>query len=162
ALAWYRMSVAALWSGQSARAFAAAARAHQHRAHLSGRDALLLDAFRAVLAADNDEAERLYRSILGNHPDDVEAWYQLGEIQFHAGPLRGRPIDDARAAWERLLALDPQQVNGPVHLAVIAAGAGDLAELDRLCHRLQALEPRGEAWLWARALLACAGGDAAA
>ncbi|HUD71966.1 MAG TPA: hypothetical protein VMQ62_08390, partial [Dongiaceae bacterium] len=29
-------------------------------------------------------------------------------------------------------------------------------------HRLQALEPRGEAWLWARALLACAAGDAAA
>ena len=162
ALAWYRMSVAALWSGQSALAFESAASAHRHRGRLSERDARLLDAFRAVLAADNDEAERLYRSILGSHPDDLEAWYQLGEIQFHAGPLRGRPVDDARPAWERTVALDPQHVNGLVHLAAIAAYAGDRPALDALSRRVQAIEPRGEAALCMRAVDACAAGDAPA
>ena len=160
ALAWYRMSVAALWSGQADLALQAARQALRHRTRLSDRDGRLLDAFHAVLRADNDEAERLYRSVLGTYPDDVEAWYQLGEVQFHAGPLRGRPMADSRGAWERVIALDPDHVNGLVHLGAIAASCGDRATLETLVERVLALSPTGDAATWMRAARAFALGDA--
>jgi tetratricopeptide (TPR) repeat protein len=160
ALGWYRMSVAALWSGQADLALEAARQALRHRTRLSDRDGRLLDAFYAVLQADNDEAERLYRSLLGTHPDDVEAWYQLGEIQFHAGPLRGRPMADSRESWERVVALDPDHVNSLVHLGSIAAGRGDREGLEALVGRVLALSPTGDAATWMRAARAFAFSDA--
>ena len=160
ALGWYRMSVAALWAGEADLAQEAVRQALQHRERLSERDGRLLEAFHAVLRADNDEAERLYRSVLGSHPDDVEAWYQLGEVQFHAGPLRGRPMADSREAWERVIALDPEHVNSLVHLGAIAAGRGDRDTLETLVGRVLALSPTGDAATWMRAARAFALGDA--
>jgi len=154
ALAWYRMSVAALWSGQVDLGHEAARRALEHRDRLSERDSRLLEAFHAVLRGANDEAERLYRALLGVHPDDVEAWYQLGEVQFHAGPLRGRPVADSRRAWERVVALDPDHVNGLVHLAVIDAAAGDRAAFEPRARRVLELSPGGDAATWVRAVRA--------
>jgi len=154
------MSVAALWAGEADLAQEAVRQALQHRERLSERDGRLLEAFHAVLRADNDEAERLYRSVLGSHPDDVEAWYQLGEVQFHAGPLRGRPMADSREAWERVIALDPEHVNSLVHLGAIAAGRGDRDTLETLVGRVLALSPTGDAATWMRAARAFALGDA--
>jgi tetratricopeptide (TPR) repeat protein len=114
-----------------------------------------------VLQADNDEAERLYRSLLGSHPDDLEAWYQLGELQFHAGPLRGRPVSASAPAWERVVALDPNHVNGLVHLGSIAAARGDLQAFESLFRRLLVLSPSSDAAIWMRAVRAFGLGDAA-
>jgi tetratricopeptide (TPR) repeat protein len=161
ALAWYRLSVAALWSGQADLALEAARQALLHKERLSDRDGRLLEAFDAVLRADNDEAERLYRSLLGAHPDDVEAWYQLGEVQYHAGPLRGRPMTASAPAWERVIALDPDHVNGLVHLGSIAAIRGDLQGFESLFRRLLRLSPAGDAAVWMRAVHAVALGDPA-
>jgi len=159
ALAWYRMSVAALWSGQADLGYEAARKALEHRDRLSERDGRLLEAFHAVLQAANDEAERLYRSLLGVYPDDVEAWYQLGEVQFHAGPLRGRPVADSRRAWERVVALDPDHVNGLVHLAAIDAAAADKGAFEILAKRVLDLSPGGDAATWIRAVRAFIRGD---
>jgi len=159
ALAWYRLCVAALGSGQVDLALEAARQALLHKERLSDRDGRLLEAFHAVLRADNDEAERLYRSLLGAHPDDVEAWYQLGEVQFHAGPLRGRPMTASGPAWERVVALDPDHVLGLVHLGSIAAIRGDLQGFDSLFRRLLRLSPTGDAAVWMRAVHAVALGD---
>ncbi|HYV85813.1 MAG TPA: protein kinase [Patescibacteria group bacterium] len=159
ALAWYRLSVAALWSGQADLALEAARQALRHKERLSERDGRLLEAFDAVLRADNDEAERLYRSLLGAHPDDVEAWYQLGEVQFHAGPLRGRPMTASAPAWERVVALDPHHVNGLVHLGSIAASRGDRTGFEGLFRRVLVLSPGSDAALWMRAVRAVATGD---
>jgi tetratricopeptide (TPR) repeat protein len=161
ALAWYRLSVAALWSGQADLAIEAARQALRHKERLSDRDGRLLEAFHAVLRADNDEAERLYRSLLGAHPDDVEAWYQLGEVQYHAGPLRGRPMTASAPAWERVVALDPDHVNGLVHLGSIAASRGDLPGFESIFRRLLRLSPAGDAAVWMRAVHAFALGDPA-
>ena len=161
ALAWYRLSVAALWAGQADTALEAARQAMRHKGRLSDRDARLLEAFDAVLRADNDEAERLYRSLLGAHPDDVEAWYQLGEVQFHAGPLRGRPVTASAPAWERVVALDPDHVNGLVHLGSIAVTRGDLAAFESLFRRLLLLSPGSDAALWMRAVRAFTSEDLA-
>jgi hypothetical protein len=83
-------------------------------------------------------------------------------VQFHAGPLRGRPIADSAAVWERVVALDPGHVNGFVHLGAIAASAGDRAALESLVRRVLTLSPSGDAATWMRAVHAFALGDAAA
>ncbi|MGH7340974.1 MAG: protein kinase domain-containing protein, partial [Candidatus Rokuibacteriota bacterium] len=151
ALAWYRLSVAALWSGQSALADEAAQRAVEHASRLSDRDRHLLEAFEASLRGDNDEAERRYRTILGAHPDDVEAWYQLGELQFHCGPQRGQPIEHSREVWERVLSLDPRHASAMMHLTVIEGSAGNRERLESLVRHAMDLYPSGDAGVWGRA-----------
>ncbi|HEY3175966.1 MAG TPA: protein kinase [Candidatus Polarisedimenticolia bacterium] len=160
ALAWYRLGIAALWSGQSETAREAATRAVRTGGRLTERDRGLLEAFDASLRGDNDEAERRYRSIVGSHPDDVEAWYQLGELLFHHSPPRGRPIATSREAWERLVFLDPGHVNGFVHLGVVAASLGDREEVERSIHRVMDLSPTGDLAAGMRAFRAFYFGDA--
>ncbi len=149
-LAWYRLSVAALWSHQPEKAWDAVRTAVQHSHRLSERDRRLLAAFHAVVRGSTDEAERLYRNIVGAYPDDIEAWYQLGEILFHYGPKRGRPLQESRPAWERLLSLDPGHLPALVHLGIIAASRGDREGLEPLARQTLKLSPESDAALWMR------------
>ncbi|MFQ5702224.1 MAG: protein kinase [Acidobacteriota bacterium] len=120
-LAWYRLAVASLWSQRPETAWEAARRAVQHSHRLNQRDRSLLEAFNALLRGANDEAERLYRSIVGTFPNDVEAWFQLGELLFHHAPKRGTPLRKSRPIWKRILELAPDHINALVHLGAIAA-----------------------------------------
>ena len=65
-------------------------------------------------------ADQQYRLILAAHPDDAEAWNILGELTLHKGHLLGRAWVDARAAYERVLALDPGSAWSLWWLAAIA------------------------------------------
>ncbi len=50
-----------------------------------------------------------------NQPDDVGAWYLLGDALFPRGaPYRGRSVRDAREPLRRALALDPAHVGAPL------------------------------------------------
>jgi len=158
-LAWYRLSVAALWSGQGRLAQEAGRRAVEHAGRLTERDQLLVAAFAACVSGSNDEAERRFRNIVGTYPDDVEAWYQLGELLFHWGPLRGRAIEESRQAWERLLMLDPKHVNAWLHIALIEARAGNTAGVDNAAERILALSPGGDPASWMRALRSFSSAD---
>ncbi len=161
ALAWYRLGVAALWSGQSETSRAAARQAIQLSGRLSERDRSLLQAFGAALRGANDEAERRYRAIVGAYPDDVEAWYQLGEVLFHCGPQHGRSIAESREVWERLLFLEPKHINGLVHLGVIAASQGRWEDFESSVRRVMQLSPAGDAAIWIRAFWAFSRDDGA-
>ncbi|MBI4161377.1 MAG: protein kinase [Acidobacteria bacterium] len=160
ALAWYRRSVAGLWAGRPGIALESMRRAVDHAARLSERDRQLVEAFQAVLRGANDEAERLYRDFLGSYPDDLEAWYQLAEVLFHYGPQRGRSLADSRPAWERVLDLDPNHLNGLLHLAWIAASVGDRRGVERALRHGDHLILGTDASIWWLALGAFALGDA--
>jgi tetratricopeptide (TPR) repeat protein len=140
ALAHYRLALATLWADrEGASADGADERALLHSARLGARDRLGLRAYHAWRHGDADRAEQLYREVVAAYPDDVEAWFQLGETLFHYNPLRGRPIDEARAPLERVLALDPAHRGAAWHLALLAAHARRTSELQRLTRRLLAL-----------------------
>src|SRR5262249_54296791 len=124
ALAWYRLAIASLWSGQSHQARAASARAVQNAARLSGRDREVLEAFDASLRGANQEAAQRFRGMGGPHPEDVGAGYQLSEVLFHCAGLRGRRPERSRQAWERLLELDPRHAAAIAHLSAIEATEG--------------------------------------
>jgi DNA-binding SARP family transcriptional activator len=65
-----------------------------------------------------EEAARRY-------PEDPEVWYQLGEVQFHAGDVGGYTWSDARAAFDRTIALDSSFAPAYIHPVEIALNDND-------------------------------------
>ncbi|HET6231146.1 MAG TPA: BTAD domain-containing putative transcriptional regulator [Longimicrobiaceae bacterium] len=135
ALALYRLSTALDWAGlpYGSRSPGDVVRqALRFRGRLTAHDRMLLDARDAYWNGSAARAEQLYRTVLAAYPTDVEAWHELGEVTFHRGVWMGVPIVRSRAAFERVLALAPENENARIHLARIAALEGRGAERDSL------------------------------
>ena len=131
ALAYYRLALAREWApllGEERAANAAA----RFGVRLSPRDRDLLEAFRAWRAGRAVEAEREYRAILARYPDDVDAWFQLAEIQFHHGPLLGHSLSESEEAWRKVLLYEPRNLFAVTHLGRIAVVRGRVASIDSL------------------------------
>lgn len=131
AVAYYRLGLAREWAPLPGEDRAAAAAA-QYSARLSPRDRNLLEAFRMWRAGNAVDAERAYRAILARYPDDVDAWFQLGEIQFHHAPLFGRSIGRSEEAWRKVLSYEPRNLFAITHLARIGVITGRLRSVDSL------------------------------
>jgi DNA-binding SARP family transcriptional activator/Tfp pilus assembly protein PilF len=158
ALAHYRLSIAADGAAQDSVARRAAESAARFGGRLPDHDRLLVAALAALRRGRHSEAERLYRQVVVDYPDDLEAWLQLGQLLFQANPLRGRSSTEARGAFERVLALDPRNEEALVHLARIAFIEGRRGEVDALVQRVLATGPDAEV-LELRAFRAFALGD---
>jgi serine/threonine-protein kinase len=139
ALAWYRLSVAGEWLTRDDIAGPAAERAAQLGGRLPERERRLLQAMQSGRRGAYEEARTRYRAIVATYPEDLEAWIQLAELEFHFGPWRAQSARLSRPAWERVLALDPSQIVGRVHLARIAAIEGRGREVDSLVREIAAL-----------------------
>lgn len=136
AIAFYRLSVAADWASRQALFAWASDRARRLAGRLDDHERTLLDGLVAWQQGDARAAVVLYRNVVTRYPDDAEAWYQLGETEFHLAPAYGSPVLDARHAFEQVLALDPGNREAMVHLQRIAARAGDRRAVDSLTTRL--------------------------
>jgi tetratricopeptide (TPR) repeat protein len=107
ALAYYRLAVAAGWQERHALSSDAVMHALRVGGRLTERDRRLMTAYAVFRAGDADDAERQYRAVLEDFPDDLEAEFQLGDLLFQYNPLRGRPRVEARPMLDRVLAYDP-------------------------------------------------------
>ena len=154
ALASYRLAAALAASALPGLAREAAATAMAGRDRLARRDRLLLEAQSAWLDGNIAGAERGYGTITDTWPDDIDAWFLLGDLRFHANPLRGRSIAEARPAFERALALDPRHVSAQVHLVRIAAVEQHRDEMADRIDALLAVSPEGDQALVMRLLRA--------
>ena len=164
ALALYRLALTATWatgvsSAVNPAVLAASAARYAERLPPLVRD--LLAAYSAYKELRADAAERMYRVITDAHPDNVEAWLMLGETWFHYNFWRGRSPQEARAPFERVLALDPSNAHAVVHLARLAARGGDLDQLDSLARQYAMLHSDAERLLEIRALRAYTRNDPA-
>jgi DNA-binding SARP family transcriptional activator/TolB-like protein len=163
ALAQYRLALSATWAtvtnADSIAMWAASAARHAQRLTPLLRD--LLTAYTAYRAVDTQAAERLYLSLTEGYPDNVEAWFMLGEIRFHFEPWRGRSPLDARPAFQRVLALDPGNAHAMIHLARLAAMEGRTADLDSLARRYLDRHHEADRTVEMRALQAFLGRDPA-
>ncbi len=160
ALAYYRLSIAAEWVGTRRESMWAAAEEAARRAErLTERDRLLLEGLRTWRRGDNREARRLYRGLVTAYPDELEAWFQLGEVQFHRDPLYGGSAAESRRAFERVLFFEPDHIPSILHLARVAALEGRVTELDSLVERVLRLQPETDEALELRALQAFTSGD---
>jgi serine/threonine protein kinase/tetratricopeptide (TPR) repeat protein len=162
ALAYYRLSIAAEYGMDPVLTRSAAEQAVRNSDRLTPHDRLLLEALLAWRRGAASEAERLYRNVLGGYPDDVEAWFQLGEVLFHSNPMRGRPFTESREAFERVLHFEPDHVPSMLHLGRIAVAQGRRDEVAKVEGRALAFNPEGERGVEVRGMLALALNDAAA
>jgi adenylate cyclase len=108
ALAHYRLSVAALAEQRYDLARRSSRSAETFGARLAERDRGLVGAFVLALNGRLEEAERGYRALLRDHPDDMEATYQLAEVLFVANPTRGEPLAPAESLYVKVLESDPE------------------------------------------------------
>ena len=108
ALAHYRLGVAHDLSGNSAAAAMAAERALAFAGRLGERERRLVEAHGAFVRGAADDAERAYRSVLLEYPDDLEARFLLGRTLGFLNPARGRTIAEARPEFDAVLAADPE------------------------------------------------------
>ncbi len=164
ALAHYRLSVALEWIASPAapERRQAIERAVAQSGRMTEHDRLLLQAYAAYNYGSLEVAEAAYRRIVGEYPDDLEAWYGLADVLFHGGPLRGHAIQDAAPALRRVLVLDPDHVEARLHLARLLALDGESDELDRLVREtLPLVRGQPDLALRLRALRAFALGDSA-
>lgn len=107
ALAYYRLAVAAEWAGRPGISGPATERAVRLSDRLDDRDRRLLSAFAAFERGAADEAERQYRAILRDYPDDLEAEFQLATVFYVYNSARARPRGEAREPFDHVLDLDP-------------------------------------------------------
>jgi DNA-binding SARP family transcriptional activator len=159
ALAYYRLAAAAAGCALPDFARDMADRAFQHRARLGPHDQLVLRAQRAWLHGAVSEAESLYNTITGTYPDDVEAWFHLGDLLFHSNPLRGRSATEARVPFERVVGFEPDHVGAMVHLVRICGIQGRKQEMLGLIERILRASPESDQALAMRALRAFSTND---
>jgi serine/threonine-protein kinase len=108
ALAYYRLAVAASWANQWGVVGPATKRAITLGRRLADRDRRLLEAFDAFRRGGADDAERRYRAILEDFPDDLEAKWQLASVLWSYNARRGRPRTEAGELFDGVLAIDPE------------------------------------------------------
>jgi tetratricopeptide (TPR) repeat protein len=117
---------------------------------------MLLEAQHAWLHGATADAERRYGALTTLYPNQLEGWFLLGDLLFHSNPYRGRSITEARGAFQRTLALDPDHLSALVQLARLAALEERLDELAALADRALTLSPSADQALGIRALRAFA------
>jgi serine/threonine protein kinase/tetratricopeptide (TPR) repeat protein len=159
ALAHYRLSTTSTWTERTVRR-GSAERAVELVATLGPVDSTRVVSWLAYLEGRASEAWRGFRSIAEGRPDDLDAWFQLGETQYHFMPSLGHPATDARRAFEQVLEFEPQNSGALTHLLRIAGIEGDSQEIEALAERLQHVEPDRTRQLQIDALAAYGGGDA--
>lgn len=154
ALAHYRLAAAAAGCALPDLAREVSDRGFEHRKRLSTHDQLVFSAQRAWLHGMVGDAESLYNTITGTYPDDVEAWFHLGDLLFHSNPLRGRSAAEAREPFERVTRLDPNHLAAMVHLVRISALERRTDDMLGLIERILRVSPDGDQALAMRALRA--------
>jgi tetratricopeptide (TPR) repeat protein len=95
----------------------------------------------ALFRGDHTTADQRARQIVTVRPDDPEGWNQLAYVTRQKAHLLGGARVDSREAFERALALDPENADALWWLAGIAATERRLPVLDSLTNRLLRLDP---------------------
>jgi DNA-binding SARP family transcriptional activator/tetratricopeptide (TPR) repeat protein len=131
AFAYYRLSHAAELLGDDAGTRDAMATAVRFSNKLDDQQRKLVAAGAARIQGDVLLAERVYGRLTMDYPQDAEAWFGLGEAQFHLNPFRGQSPAAARDAFLKVVELDNRHVEALVHLARIEALQGDSSAVDK-------------------------------
>ena len=159
ALAHYRLAGTRAAAAMLAPARLACRAANALSGSLAASAQRMLEAQDAWLHGRLALAEQRYGAVVAEHPDNVEAWYLLGDVLFHGNPCRGRSCVEARTALQRALSLDGTHVGALGKLARIAAMEGQDEALDLYVDRVVELTPASEQALTLRALRAFRRGD---
>lgn len=116
AIAHYRLGLSYGWTGgigsDAQRYLATAAR---HTRGLTERDSLLIVGWKLTHVDGDLDGIRVFERLTSRYPDDLEAWYGLGEAYFHLGGQAGFRLEDSIDPFERALALDSTFAPALIH-----------------------------------------------
>ena len=113
----------------------------RHGDRLAEHHRWMVEAMAAFFRGDHTTADQRVRQIVTVRPDDPEGWLLLAYVTVYKGYLVGRVWVDAREAFERALALGPEDAEAVWWLAAIAATEHRHSDLDSLTNRLLRLNP---------------------
>ncbi|MEP6589853.1 MAG: protein kinase [Gemmatimonadota bacterium] len=132
ALAWYKLANTLGWSGsyQSSTAQRASANAVKYSSAVSPRLRTIFVASSLFQQGDPSAADSM-RVYLQKFPNDADAWYLLGESQYHSNGYRPMPPDALREPFDRVLALDSSLTPAAIHPMELALGQRDTAAIRR-------------------------------
>ncbi|MBI4513389.1 MAG: hypothetical protein HY702_04685 [Gemmatimonadetes bacterium] len=140
AMAHWRMSGAYGWVPDFDAAARAADLAVRHADRLPERQRLKLLADRA-LTAGRFSAVDMFRRLTERYPDDVDAWYNLGEAIWHFGFLENLPQSASLDAFARAVALDSTYLQALVHSFNFFLARGDSVQAHRYLELSLAIDP---------------------
>ena len=125
-LANYRLAATIGWTGGygGPATRAASAAAMRFGARLPARERALVLA-NDLFSRGRVEAADSMRSYLARFPDDVDAWFVLGESLFHGKAINGLAPDSLRVPFDRVLALDSSLTPAAIHPVELAITYGD-------------------------------------
>ncbi len=126
-----RLSLAYGWRypiGNNPDAEAATALALRFADDLPPRERAILEAT-YLMEAGRSEAIDIAQRLTERYPDSPEAWYWLGETRTHLGFVRGIPIEQQVAPFDRALALDSSFIATLIHPI---ERSGQTNQLDKL------------------------------
>jgi tetratricopeptide (TPR) repeat protein len=156
---WYRRAVAAEQSHRAEDADRSVAEAEARTTTLDARERKLVHGYALWRAGDALAADSIFRSLVQVDSRDREAWYQLAEIAYHAGPLLGRRLDDAGDPWRQVVALDSGDAEPLIHALRLAARARDTGDVSALLRRMTANGMSNPSIAESRVIAAFAVGD---
>jgi DNA-binding SARP family transcriptional activator/TolB-like protein len=142
ALAHYRLSSTGYRMGVG-RPGEVAIRALRHAPRLAREDSLLVAGWHHHVFGNPAQAYGFYRDALMLRPSHVEAEFQLGELFFHWGSAIGSPASEARAHFERVLDMEPKNVEAMLHLVRLAARDGRPRDVAALAERMRSADAAG-------------------
>lgn len=126
ALAWYRLANTLGWTGNylSGPAMKASANAVKYSTTLSPRLRTILAAYSLFQQGDPSAADSMRRYVQ-RFPNDADAWYLLGESQYHANGYFPMAPEQLRAPFDRVLELDSSLTPAAIHPMELALGLHD-------------------------------------
>jgi eukaryotic-like serine/threonine-protein kinase len=145
ALAHLRRAQAFGWTGGygSKDAHQSVASAVRFASRLPARDRRLLGGYRLFDEGKPAAIDSL-RAFVAAYPEDVEAWYMLGESMFHIQALRPRPPDSISAVFDSVLSRDSTLFPALIHPLDLALMYRDRSRFDRYFPRFERSAPRGQ------------------
>ena len=101
----------------------------------------LLDGYvKLIDTGDPELAEQVFQEITTTSSSAVDAWFALGLLRFHFGPLLGRPLKDAQIAFEEAARLDRKFAAPLLYLITLALAEGNDREARDYMQRYLALD----------------------
>ncbi len=141
AIAHYRLGLSYGWGrgidADVRRYLAAAAR---HTRGLTERDSLVIVGWKLVDVDGDLEGIRVFERLAARYPDDLEAWYGLGEAYFHLGGQAGFGIEASIDPFERTLSLDSTFAPALIHMLELAYTEMDSVRGPALTERYLSLD----------------------
>ncbi len=126
-LAYYKYALTRGWlvGPNDSLSSQAMVRASAFSAGLPRHERTIINAYRAFIEGESDDARALYQQLIQHDPNDTDAWYGLGEAWFHdfGGSNRPANMTQSLRAFRRTLALDPTYARAYDHIESMLAEA---------------------------------------